>query len=324
MIPTRQQVLDATRARLGDTEQPGGGRWTDDKLEPHLQTAYQILIQRLAFSANRKARREYYWVLPANTSYLDPATIGITNMGEPLDIWDRKHVSATEITGVALNSTASPPNAALTAVAHGLQTGQRAIVYGPLVGISDDIHDEWTVTVQDANTVLLNGSTATGAWTSGGFIAGAPEPWSEFPLVPDYLLTSQPVQTSQATLGRWMWQNDILRFPAATTARQLKLSIALSGTVPPNPQDMIGVDDSLNFLSTYTAGMALSALGTSSSAAAALFLLAVGNQSGDTADAAGGFLGVLVRQGVRSLQHGKFVTPRFRPKRNTGGVPWRW
>jgi hypothetical protein len=70
-------------------------------------------------------------------------------------------------TAITAATNASPIQ--LTAAAHGLATGASVTISG--VGGNTAANGSWSVTVLDANTLTLNGSTGNGAYTSGGTIA---------------------------------------------------------------------------------------------------------------------------------------------------------
>lgn len=62
------------------------------------------------------------------------------------------------------------PIAVTTSAAHGLSTGQQAIIQGVLG--NTNANGTWTLTVTGANTFTLNGSTGNGAYTGGGQVEG--------------------------------------------------------------------------------------------------------------------------------------------------------
>jgi hypothetical protein len=67
------------------------------------------------------------------------------------------------ITGAANNGSSV---VRITSAGHGLQTGDRIAVAS--VGGTTEANGTWTVTVHDANTFDLNGSSFVNAYTSGG------------------------------------------------------------------------------------------------------------------------------------------------------------
>lgn len=76
-----------------------------------------------------------------------------------------EQVQPTAVTG-ATNATPI----VITAVAHGLTTGEQVYIQG--VGGNTAANGLWTVTVLTADTFSLNTSVGNGAYTSGGFVGG--------------------------------------------------------------------------------------------------------------------------------------------------------
>lgn len=66
--------------------------------------------------------------------------------------------------GITGASNASPIS--ITSPAHGLSTGANVTISG--VAGNTAANGQWTVTVVDADHFTLNGSSGSGAWTSGG------------------------------------------------------------------------------------------------------------------------------------------------------------
>src|SRR5262245_14152074 len=119
MIPTVQQVYDATRAIVGDTVNIVAGvnvgqTYINSILQPHYVFAFSELFRAMQSSQNPRIRRESYYNLPENTGYLNPATAFIFNMGEPESVEGRKNVSSWAIAsftpgnGIATVTTSTP------------------------------------------------------------------------------------------------------------------------------------------------------------------------------------------------------------------------
>ncbi len=72
---------------------------------------------------------------------------------------------ALQETGSITGATNASP-IVITSANHGLTTGQRVTITG--VGGNTNANGTWTITVIDANTFSLNGSTGNSAYTSGG------------------------------------------------------------------------------------------------------------------------------------------------------------
>lgn len=82
---------------------------------------------------------------------------------------DVRRLSPNAPVVVTAASNAAPVQ--ITAVAHGLITGERVVVAG-VVG-NYDANGDWVVTKVDADNVTLNTSVGSGAYTSGGIITKA-------------------------------------------------------------------------------------------------------------------------------------------------------
>ncbi len=313
MIPNLQQVFDRARSLIGDTEVPGGGVWTNGALQEHFAVAYEALFDRMAQNDVRRVRRQSYYVLPAHTSYLSPATMGITNMGEPKQLFERNHGTAWAVSGATLGSGYVD----LTTATHTLASGANIIVYG-VGGLSDDVNDSWTITVPGSTSVRLNGCVATGTYTSGGAVANAPGDWPDTPL--DLIGEIPNMPSPGDSLGYWAWIGDACRFYPRSSACQIKLLYLISATAPSDADASIGIDGSLNFLSHFTAGSALSAKGTSTEGAK-LLARACGNGVGDLSGPTGGMLHQLLAPAIKAKQWERIQLPRFREKRNVGSFP---
>ncbi len=314
MIPTLGQVYVRARNLIGDTEIPTGQIWDDSKLSEFAASAYTTMFRVLAEHANHRLRRVAYYNVPANQSYLSPAQMGVSNLGEPKNIYERS------VSHAAAVSLATPAVASgyltLTSVAHPFKDGNTIIVYG-IAGISDEVNDEWTITVPTVDTIRLMGCLATGTYVSGGVITDSSEGFPDIPMAPLSVMLDIP-STPSTQLSYWSWVGDAFRFWPASTVRQIRLVYTLSGSPPAYPSASIGVDDSLDFLGAHTAALALQAKGIGNDAAAK-FLLSVGNPQGEAGSGQNGYLGQLVRPGVKDLQMTeRLVLPRFREKRNVG------
>lgn len=317
MIPTRAQVLEAVRAHVGDTEVAGGQAAHDAALSEHLGAAYRALVGRLVQADARRVRRTSYYVLPAWTSRLWPATAGITGLGMLEVLWERTTGTTYTVTGVTLGTGYVD----LAVTSHTLATGDRVVTWG-IGGLSADIHDQWTITVPGSTLIRLNGCVATGTWTSGGSVASAAEDWPRDPMAS---LSTIPDTGPLSTLSYYVFQDGRFEFPPCSVARQLRITYLLSGDCPSDPSASMQIDDSLDFLSHYTAGHFLASKG-GTGAGAEWFTMACGNPVGVTTGRIGGFLEQLIIPAVRSMQHMRFRAQPFRPKRNTGpstgGARW--
>lgn len=331
MIPTLQQVAEAARSAIDDVQTAGGAVWNDDVLlfgaagqtTPigPLGRAYEALIQKLLSVDSRRLRRSAFWNLAAYTPYLDPATAQITNLGQPINIWDRSIRSTAAITAIAFTTGAAPYAEITFGSPHSFTEGQQVVVFGvPPDQITEDINDIWTITVPSSTTIRLMGCTATGTWASGGSVSDSTEIWPQVPNVQPVMDLPQLSSSATATqLTAWTFLAGKIRFIPCSTARQIKLLYDISTSCPTSITASTGIDGSLNFLADYTAGLALVVRGQSS-AAERCFVRACGNPTGDTRDGNGGHLGTLLQSQIRQLQLSteRYQLPRWRAPRNRG------
>jgi hypothetical protein len=323
MIPTVAQVCSAFRVHLGDTEVPAGQIWTNasGKCDPYIQQAYSELYKGMESGAVRNVFRTLYGNLPAYTSYINPATFGATNFSEPVEkpLFERDSSGTVAITN-AVPNTATPgaPYVRITAAGHGFSNGQMALIFG-IVGLSDDVNDQWSVTVFDANTFDLMGCTATGTYVSGGAATTSTANWSEVHSVPQ--VENYP-QTPGGCISQYAWIGNAFRVTPATTVRQIKMIFYLSGQAPSsvtNPSASLGFDDCLGFLAYRAAALAVSDRVNAGPKYTMLNTTALGPTQNH--NDWGGLYGLLMRSKARSAARNRVVLGTYRdPRRNAGWI----
>src|SRR5262245_17265017 len=94
MIPTKKQVLQTAQFHLGDEQ---GQMFNFNLLEQPFQLAYRELARVLQNLGNPRVQTERFYDLPPYTSVLDPATAGITDLGEIERIEERSVQSSVPI-----------------------------------------------------------------------------------------------------------------------------------------------------------------------------------------------------------------------------------
>jgi len=97
MIPTVEQVLLLTASLLGD---PSQRKFTNAKLQPFFELAYEELTGEMARYFLPKQKRSTTYQLTANTTSLTPATASISNFGELILLEERAYGSADLYTKV--------------------------------------------------------------------------------------------------------------------------------------------------------------------------------------------------------------------------------
>lgn len=297
--PLVSDVYTLTRAFLGDNDVAGGSDFLDATLQPFYQAAYEDLFRLLNNMQSAKIQTEAFYNLPANTSTLDPASAGISSLGNTIAIEERGNVTAFTITG------ATPGTNQLTlTVNHTLATGAIVTVNG-VAGISSDVNGVWAITAPNATSVILNGCTATGTYTPAtGVMSYSPDNFVPMQQVQRIDLLSSPPGTM---LNAFAIEGAFFRFYPAQTIRQLRIIYDISGSAPTTTSDRIQIDDSLDYLSLQTAFRAARSRD-----------LAIGDQLASDADFVARNIQAI---SVRNLQNLHIQRPPFRYPRNQW---WIW
>ncbi len=295
MIPTVANVYTAARGVLGDTQVSAGTVFVDSILQPHYQAAYAELYRALNNVQSLLLQREAYWNMPPNTGYLNPATAGISNLGQPVLVEERGSVTTWAIS--AITPSPSTAIATVTSAVNTLSTGSQPVVFG-VGGITDDINDIWTVTVLSPTQFTLNGCTAFGTYTaSTGSVSVGTENFAE--CKPRGRIQNIP-NTPGQVFGVYAWEFGRFRFPPCSVLRQLRITYKLSGSAPTITTASVGIDDCETFLAYRTAALAGRSKGMAQRAQA-YTITAVGPQW-ESEGLAGGLLGQMLDGAVRDLQ----------------------
>ncbi len=317
--PTVSIVNDHARALLADTYN-GGEIFDDGTLAPFVAQAIRELFRVLRGAQDPFVLVQGYFLLPADTSVVDPATAGIYNLSELEFIEWTPGPPITAVTGCTIVLTgAGAPYATVTAPGHGLTIGlfPNICTYG--IGgfdLFNSPNGTWTGSIIDANTIRLNGCTATGTYVAGtGFILSVSGVNQFVTMDPEDMIrniTSIPGDALQ-TDTTYVWEGGLLRFYPASSARLLRITYRTSGVVDLASNSVIPMDDSLDYLATRAAGLAALSRGAQERGAA-LAAEALGPTL--QADGSGGILGTMLRASIRNLQRIAYRRPSFRPRRN--------
>ncbi len=320
MIPIYTDYTREFRSHLGDTEVAGGQVWTDasGKCDGYLQQAYSELYKGFEGESLTNIKRTLYGNIPAFTSYIKPATLGAVSVSEPTQhpLWERDSAGSVAITGAVPNvATPGAPFVRITAASHGFTDGKMVLVFG-IVGLSDDVNDQWSVSVVDANTFDLMGCTATGTYSSGGVATSSMQNWAEVPSVPEIL---DFPQSPAASLSCYAWINGVFRVSPATTIRQVKMEFYLSAKAPTNATSTasLGFDDCLGFLAYRAAALATLDRAGATNKFRQLNQTALGatEQHRDL----GGLYGMLIRSKDRSAARNPIIVRGYRESRRNAG-----
>ena len=336
MIPQVQDVFNAARFHLGDTATPSGQIFTNNYLQGFWPNAYGAGFRILERNSSKLLRVTKYFNVPANTSYITPAGMGLLNMGKPEHIWDRLPAQTFNATIAAVNpvSLGTPPSIDLTISNPGLQAGTQVVTFGfgnadwgddpvqiPPTTISDDINGQWYIGVPDANTIRLLGCAAQdygSAVGSTGILSTGSGGFGNQPLAQWFDVTDFPLTAQNACLTTWKWENGAFIFNPSNVTRQIRISFMLSATPPASGS--VGIDDSGDAFALYLGGLAAASKVGFANKSGGLFTLAVGNPTGDESNLRGGAFYSLVQIGIQAMNETRVVQPRFRQKRNVG---WR-
>lgn len=277
-------------------------------------TTYGDLINCLNKIAVPTIVREVYYTLPAFTTVIDPASLGVTDFAQPQQMWERGNVATAAITSfngtptpmVVTFATGTPPSA---------QVELTGIIGNGGATMPTWVNRDWYITKTGSNTASLNGSVTCGISGTGGTVA-----WSSDTFVPMYTMDYTPMagpQNPASILGTWRWENGRIYVPAANVPRQVWIQYIAS----PNPpaSGPIGLCDGreLNFLAFGTAARFAPKL--QMVMGPQLMATAYGD-SGD-ADGSGGLLRELLVPQMLQNQNVQRRSGLFR-RRRTGGPMW--
>ena len=243
-IPLVTDVLAGTAALLGDTAQE---QFTSGVLLQPYSMAFREAYDLFQRWHLQVANRDGYMYVPANTTVVVPSAAGITDMGEPSELWERPSVSTLTITGV----TNATPMVVTTSTAHGLADGSPVEIYGVVGPVG--INQQWRITSTGSTTFSLNGSIAGGAYSSGGTVIFGGEQSSNRFIKMNPVTENLPQIPPSDRLVYWKWEGDWLEFIGATNPVELKIEYSSSGAAPQSGS--VGIDNSYNFLVYRTASI---------------------------------------------------------------------
>jgi hypothetical protein len=307
---TVQNVLDAARTWLSDNGVVSTGEiFTNAVLLPHYSTAYRKMYNAMANLGTPRIRREFYHMMPAYTTILQPTVIGVTDMAEPEFMDERIGVTQVAITST---NTASPIQVT-TSTPHNYASNSTDVIITEVSGTQVP-WGRWFVTVVDPSNFTLNGSTSDGNAGSGGFASTSTDKF-----VPMDFIDSLTDRDISDKLRDVVWEENVLKFRGATQAVQIRVTYIASGNPPQGTSTVIGIDDCLNFLGCYTAAIAAGAK-TWNSIADRLGRLALGTTP--ERDGSGGYLRDFTNSQVKKMQRAQRRRRPFRKKRSQFDYIW--
>lgn len=310
-----QQIYDAARGYLNDTQVPGGETCTNTMLQVNFNEPYRRMYRCLQ-GISKRIQRVVYINLPANSStVLIPSAYGLLDFAEP-ELIEERPASAS----VTIVSTSNATPIVCNAPAHGLGNAG-SMLEGVISGVlgSTAPWGRWYVTIVDANNFSLNGSVKDGAVGVGGVFT----PWNQLQFQP-VLPLDQYGQgldgVPQQYLGNYIWEEERLNFRGCVGTQQLRITYWAFGNPPALANLDINISDSIDFLACATAANAARALGWEP-LATNLKVTAYGAEQ--EANGEGGLLGEFVRIQVQAMQRGpqrRQQAFRFRRSRFGEGI----
>ena len=288
--PTVSQIYSAARSNLADVEVSGGQMYTDAVLLPFVQEAVRRYFAIMKNVSDPHVVKSFYYVLPAYTSVLAPATAGINDLNQPIYVAERGDLTTASVSNAVQGATGLD----VTTAANTFVTGNIVTLNG-LVGLRNT-DGAFAVTVNSSTSFTANGIVSAGTYVSGGLAAFSTNQFTPMASVDEITNLNEPTNT----LNMYAWKDGQFFFHAANQDRQIAVSYYSSANTPTTGADIITSDDSLDFLALYTAAKAARAY-RAIAIYNDLILTAVGTyeQNG----VIGGMLRELVNTGVKEWQN---------------------
>lgn len=277
-------------------------------LQSYFNLAYPELWQCMASVGTPRIKREFYYVLPAYTSYLDPMSIPVRDVEEPELMWERQSVLTIPITSTDI----STPIKVTTSIAHGLGTNTEVDIVG--VNNTQAPNGRWFITVVDAYNFTLNGSVSDGNAGVGGTLQIPSN--SQFTMV-QCVNNLDENREINAKLLTYQWEDNVFKFIGATSTAQIKVSYWASAAPPSNPDTQLNIGECQPYLAHRVAGLAAAGKGWTSRSAE-LNGAALGPKG--VADGSGGLLRGFLGYQIQGLQR---TTYRRLPY-GTNENGWQW
>lgn len=308
--PLISDIFEQVRARLGDDQIGGGEVFIDSILYPHFAQAMRELFRVMRSDQDPYCTREQFYNLPVRTGTLDPATAGFFDIAEIEFVEWRPSALSYAITGVVVSGAL----ATVTVVGHTFLDGNQIEISGVL-GFDDfnSPNGSWTISVIDADTITLNGCTATGTYTSGGAASTGIGNFRRMTRRDFFDGNTYVAGATSDPDTLYVWQGGVFRFIPSGQVRELRFIYRSSGSFSSDFGAQVPIEDSQDYLAVRTAGLVAKAKGASETGNE-LQMEAVG--PGGQPDGRGGLLYMLVANQVRNMQMVPYRRRAFRPRRN--------
>lgn len=220
-------------------------------------TAYGDLINQSNTLALSAIVREVYYTLPANTTVIEPAFLGVTDFAQPQQLWQRQNVSSAPLVasgGISLTAGIPVeihfPGAAPQAGGQIELTGIQGI--GGAV-MPTWINRDWYVSAgSDANSLRLNGSITPGVNGTAGSASWSNDTFTKMTST-DYTPQAGPQNQQMGNLSTWRWENGKIYVNPCESPIQVWIQYLASPDAPASGE--IGLYDGRekNFLAYATA-----------------------------------------------------------------------
>lgn len=245
---TPQTIFDLSRSLLVGNPN-NTAVFSNDYLYPYFNLAYPELYQIMAQVQTPRVRREFYYLVPAYTSILNPLSIGVVDLDEPIFVSERV-ATAIQIATTGSNT----PVLVTTSAPHGLGNNDD-ITIGEVIG-SQAPWGRWFVTVVDAMNFTLNGSTGDGNSGTGGNLYTSSAVFQPVRMI-DTL-------TDRFPTGRLIdcaWEESLFKFRGATLPAQIRVMYWANGNPPQNPATPLNIEGCSSYLTYRTSQKAAESKG---------------------------------------------------------------
>lgn len=224
--------------------------FSDAALQPYFNLAYPELYQAMELVQTPRVRREFYYLVPAYTSYLQPLAINVVDMDEPEMVQERVSSGSIPIASTGTDS----PIIVTTQVPHGL--GPNADIAISSVLGSDAPWGRWFITYIDPLRFSLNGSVSDGNQGQGGMVYKSGNRFCQ--MVPLDQMTDRPLSSQ---LLDYLWEDSVFKFRGATSPVQICVTYWANGNPPQNPATALNIEGCSTYLSYRIAGLAAASKG---------------------------------------------------------------
>lgn len=314
--PTVQQVCDRARWHLGDTQVSGGETYTNTLLLPWLQEAYEDLQRSIRKLASIRARREGFLLIPANSSQIEP-TIQLPDFMSVVNLDDRLLDDNHLITALTIDSPIDGYVTVTTSTSHGRQVGDQVEITG--ISGCRGINTSMTINAVPSATQFQAQCYAAGTpafsavWSM--MLFGTQSYW---PIIQYGQILNQSTTGLVSRVMNVALLDRTIRYNPTQSAREWRLLYEFQDPIPSATSDTMGLEDSLGFMSTWTAYKAARSKGALQPMAEELKEQALG--PGGTIDKPlGGYLKAIRATLVKDMQRRGHYRPKYRLRRQLIG-----